>query len=635
MATLKTILNKYMYRITCILIVCILFVVLVINIYSEQRRVLDNANRVFAQMEHVLEENNADLDNVIAEYKQTCLNDAIIISKYIADDPGLLTDVEELKNIASLISIDEINIFNSSGVLFAGTNPEYYGMTFDDGEQISFFKPMLYDKELRLVQELIANTASGKLIQYSAVWSENKEFIVQIGIPSTRVLEITEKNELTHIFSLFRVDEEVNYFAIDKETGEIIGCTNLDVLGKKYSEVGLKLHQISNDKNGFHSKVCGEFSFCVFEEIDGNYIGRVLSFDYVYQRVPSNILIIFICLSLVAFILAKAVTNHNNKYVVNVLSSINKKLDRIANGNLDEIIDITSSEEFTELSDYINLMVNSLLDNNKKLSYALSKTNLFIGVYEYDDYATKVRFTEYVPMVLNLDNKMVDELSNNVEAFKKHIEKIMMHPLTDEDGVYIINNNPPRYIKIEQTSLNGKTFGVLIDVTEDVVKRKQIENERDIDQLTGLLNRRGYDIKINKLFKTPEKIGVSAVIMIDADGLKYINDNYGHNIGDIYLNKISEAINVFNPTSSLVARLGGDEYAVFLYGYETEKEIIDDITKLINSRNNELVHLNDNVDVPIQFSIGYSTIKNNDYSKALKEADEKMYIEKAARKKNR
>lgn len=88
-----------------------------------------------------------------------------------------------------------------------------------------------------------------------------------------------------------------------------------------------------------------------------------------------------------------------DRYVVNGIYGTNEKLGRIANGDLEEGVDIRNSMEFFELSNYINNMVRSLLNNNKKMSYVLSKTNMYIGVYEYHEEMKKVRFTEYIPRI--------------------------------------------------------------------------------------------------------------------------------------------------------------------------------------------------------------------------------------------
>ncbi len=112
----------------------------------------------------------------------------------------MLDSVEELKKIASMIEVDEIHIFDTTGCIISGTHPSYYGYTFDSGDQMSFFKPMLEDQSLRLVQDITPNTAEMKMMQYSALWSHDGKFIVQVGMEPVNVLKVTEKNELSYIF---------------------------------------------------------------------------------------------------------------------------------------------------------------------------------------------------------------------------------------------------------------------------------------------------------------------------------------------------------------------------------------------------------------------------------------------------
>ena len=78
-------------------------------------------------------------------------------------EPSVSEDMEELKRIAALMEVDEIHIFDKTGRIVAGTHPEYYDYTFDSGEQMSFFKPMLEDRSLKLVQDVTPNTAEGKM----------------------------------------------------------------------------------------------------------------------------------------------------------------------------------------------------------------------------------------------------------------------------------------------------------------------------------------------------------------------------------------------------------------------------------------------------------------------------------------
>ncbi len=364
MQTLRKIISKYIYRIVGVSALIMLAMILVFQLLNEQNKAYRDANRTFLQMEQVLSENKEELIKIRKEYAESCLHAAETVSRIIEGDPKSLNSSDKLKEIAEEAEVDEIHIFDKDGKIFSGTLPQYYGYTVDSGEQMSFFKPMLTDKTLKLVQDITENTAEEKLMQYSAVWSNNGEFIVQVGMNPVNVIKVTEKNELSYIFSLFRVNPMVSYYAIDGESGTIVGSNSLDAVGKECSDAGFRFEDIKNTQKGFYSKINGQYSFCVFQKIDSDYIGRVISINYLYQNLPIVLLSILICLIIVSFILVKSVTGYMNKYVVNKIHDVIEKLELITGGSLEERVDVQSSQEFQELSNYINQMVQSLLRIN-------------------------------------------------------------------------------------------------------------------------------------------------------------------------------------------------------------------------------------------------------------------------------
>ena len=632
MQTLKKIISHYMHVITCILVIVIMAILICIQILTEQKRAYEDATRTIQQIESVLGENQKELEEIKEEYRQTCIHNAEAVAYIVESNPEVLNSVEKLKDIAVSMEIDEIHIFDTTGRIFTGTHPEYYDYTFDSGEQMMFFKPMLEDKSLELVQDITPNTAEAKPMQYSAIWSENGKYIVQIGMEPVNVMKVTERNELSHVFSHFRINPSANYYAVDVETGEIVGSTDLDNVGANISAIGIDMSQLSDDKNGFYAKINQVWSYCVFEQIDGNYIGRVLTVNNLYQRVPTTIFWISISLLAVAFVLAQAVVRQMNNHVVQKIDDVNDKLQSIADGNLHERLDMKSSVEFDRLSGYINLMVNSLLENNKKMSYALSKTNMQVGAYEYHNHSDRVQYTEYVPKIFSMTEEQMESLASDKATFIDFLGNIKKNPVQDEEGIYKYGE---LYIRIEEIPDTEEIFGVVVDVTAEVNKRKEIEKERDIDVLTGLYNRRGLDKQLENLFAEPEKLGYSAIVMIDADGLKGINDTYGHDKGDIYLKKIANTINNYGIGNSVASRQGGDEYVLFLYGYDSKEELLKAIEALQYIQNHNTEHLDKEKKVPIKFSLGYCMVDDcTDYQKLLKKADEKMYKNKLERRKN-
>lgn len=630
MKPLKKMISRYMNLVILFLISLLTIIIIYVQVADTHRQAYDDAITTFQQIGQVLEQNNAELAETREKYKQTCLYNAEAIAYLIQNNPSVPDSVDELRQIAVFMEVDEIHIFDETGRIVAGTHPEYFDFTFDSGEQMMFFKPMLTDKSLKLVQDITPNTAEAKLMQYSALWSADRKFIVQVGMAPVNVMKATQKNELSYIFSLFRVNPEASYYAIDQTTGEIVGSTELDCVHKNSEAVGLSLNDIAGQSKGFHATVNGQDSFCVFKPIGSNYIGRILTNRVLYEWIMMNTIVLFFCLIIIAVALMRAVTGYMNRYVVDDIYRINRKLHSIADGNLDEIIDIHSSTEFSELSNDINRMKKSLLDNSRKISYILSKTNMYIGVYEYSDRIRQVRFMGYVPQILGLTPEKMKQLSCDYLLFREFLSHLCSHPLTNESHVFKLGE---RYIKVEEISENNNFFGVLIDVTEDTIKRLRIEQERDYDHLTGLYNRGGLENFLSSCFQKPEEFCESALVMIDADNLKKVNDTYGHEGGDAYLKHLADLLGKFAPGHSVAARLGGDEFVLFLYQYQTKEALSHAVMELEKLQNSSRACLRDGFYVPLGFSFGYClTEGHTDYHALLKEADEKMYQNKKSRK---
>lgn len=138
MITIKSIVVKNMRTITLIMVIIILFLSTVIQVLNMQTTGREYALQIFEQVEQILDENSMELDRVQDEYAAMCLNDARTVAYILEYNPEAKNSVEELKKIASNAEVDEIHIFNTDGVIVAGTHPEYFGFSFDSGEQMSF-----------------------------------------------------------------------------------------------------------------------------------------------------------------------------------------------------------------------------------------------------------------------------------------------------------------------------------------------------------------------------------------------------------------------------------------------------------------------------------------------------------------
>ncbi len=101
--------------------------------------------------------------------------------------------------------------------------------------------------------------------------------------------------------------------------------------------------------------------------------------------------------------------------------------------------------------------------------------------------------------------------------------------------------------------------GGWVSTFEDVTERKRA----DQDSLTGLANRRAFRQRLDGLAASPHRVR-SAVMLLDLDDFKFVNDTYGHAAGDAVLRRVADIMRSCLRGGDLAARLGGDEFAVFL-----------------------------------------------------------------------
>ena len=150
------------------------------------------------------------------------------------------------------------------------------------------------------------------------------------------------------------------------------------------------------------------------------------------------------------------------------------------------------------------------------------------------------------------------------------------------------------------------------------------------DALTGLYNRIGFQNKFKKQCKNPEYWNHKVtVIMSDLDGLKYINDTFGHAEGDNAIATVAKALEYATPEASISVRFGGDELFSVVFGECDTDMIVKKITNYLEDYNKKSGN-----PYIVSTSCGcMSTVLDDHFNitQALKDADDKMYIIKKNR----
>jgi diguanylate cyclase (GGDEF)-like protein len=162
-----------------------------------------------------------------------------------------------------------------------------------------------------------------------------------------------------------------------------------------------------------------------------------------------------------------------------------------------------------------------------------------------------------------------------------------------------------RAIEIAKSKID-EWMSEYFDIAQEKVR---LEDDVNTDILTGLPNRRGFIKQLHDRIihiRTQEEGSTqTAVVFIDLDGFKDLNDNLGHPIGDAALKEIAKRLkSVFRRTGDVVGRIGGDEMVLFLPFDEKRKINVEVVRRKIDEALDGLVFWKDGQPFPIGASIG-------------------------------
>jgi PAS domain S-box/diguanylate cyclase (GGDEF) domain/uncharacterized domain HDIG len=209
--------------------------------------------------------------------------------------------------------------------------------------------------------------------------------------------------------------------------------------------------------------------------------------------------------------------------------------------------------------------------------------------------------------------------------FKVEAEKL---PYDYEYKIIRVNDGAERWVHgLGDFEFDNQGNAIrLIATAQDITKRKKAEEEVIYlsyhDKLTGLYNRRFYEEEVIRL-DTERNLPIS-IIIGDVNGLKLVNDAFGHSKGDELLQKAATAIQRACRADDIVARWGGDEFVILLPKTKTE-EAEEIVTRIKKQYANEYVNA-----LRVNISFGWDT-KNKpdeDILQKLKSAEDYMYKHK-------
>jgi len=225
------------------------------------------------------------------------------------------------------------------------------------------------------------------------------------------------------------------------------------------------------------------------------------------------------------------------------------------------------------------------------------------------------------------------EIRTDKENAKKAMESDMEMLRTGKGTTYVIEEkgeNGSEYLELikrpthdENGNVNG-IVAIINNVTEMQTMRLELEKRSKTDSLTGLLNKQATEEQIKELIESNANCK-GALLMIDVDKFKYINDTFGHAVGDKVLLSIGNIILDSFKGMDVKGRIGGDEFMVFLRDIKNAETSVRLATKILDRA--RALFPNEPVGQFISLSIGIALYPehNQNFEGLYRAADKALY----------
>ncbi len=269
----------------------------------------------------------------------------------------------------------------------------------------------------------------------------------------------------------------------------------------------------------------------------------------------------------------------------------------------------TGIEEVDHLSQALKNMNEEVVDTARRFSRIINMASVELAGFEINRKEGTVYFTGKFVEMFRLEKESFLDITS-IEMFETLMKRLKQYEVERQvakknEVIYLIPDEKPHYLKLTLNDTGDYCSGLVENVTDMVMEKAQIEYERDHDPLTGILNRRGfYRIMRHLFWQGKSTLKLAALVMIDLDDLKYVNDTYGHEYGDKYIKSAAEVFMRSVPEGTVVSRPGGDEFYILFYGYLSRLEIQEKLYRLQKDVKKQYISLPDGEPFALCLSAG-------------------------------
>ena len=424
-----------------------------------------------------------------------------------------------------------------------------------------------------------------------------------------------------------------------------IGSSQIQFTPDMLSSINEVTRYVPFNQDGYYG------AYGIIENTDWVWIGICKSSSITFTIVPAILfgLIILAVVIVIDVVLAFGIYRR----AITPIGQMIEAMDEINAGDRQKRLPNFKTYEHQVISETFNDLLDDFYiseDVHKTVS-ALSDSMLFEWDLEHKRMYVSDNFKNMFDLDIEkvglLDGTFIDTLMSEKDA--RHFRKDMTSLIEDREyaeGEYQVKTlrNTEIWINIKaqsHTSRSGsksvtRILGVITDINNKKKASLQLSQKASYDFLSQLYNRSTFLKELQKLLDMKRVNENYAVLFIDVDDFKFINDRYGHNVGDEVIKYVADTLKDCVGNNGIAGRFGGDEFVLCVTNSEIVSRCDDFAAGIIDSLYRGYKCESIGITLNVQASIGISLVNEqvSEAEKLVGEADEAMYFVKKNGKAN-
>lgn len=503
------------------------------------------------------------------------IEDKIRAAEKIVSMNGKNINDDLLKRICDDLKVDEICWYSPEGeIIYSNLKPNL-GWKPPKGHPVENFR--ISDKS-ELMEGIRKDWVSGDYVKYGYLRNDDGTFI-QVGIKADEVKSLTEKFDYQTLVEKLAGDENITHVILVNKNLETIADSNIKNIDSVYSknqeqEIQEALNNKISTKESY-SEETGKKEITIYVPVNKNRNAtNVLIISYSTEKVYYYIYMLAIRLNIMAIIVILGLLWMKNKNIIKPVNRLDQCINEIdIENNINYRIPLKEGDTFFGITSSIN----NILDKTSSYFYRLKE-------FEEELKASNEEISATYQQLAASD----EELRAQYEEIQDYTQKL-----------------------------------------ENL--QEELKHIAYYDFLTDLPNRRMF---IKKLEEEIRKNKCGAVILMDIDNFKGVNDTLGHSYGDKVLIKVAEELNNCKDEKIFVSRFGGDEFFILFEGEEDIVKIENYVKNIKDIFRNKLLVENEEIYVSCSIGITLYPRDSREVSQLLMNADMAMYKVKNTGKNN-